>query len=71
MRKILKVGKIIKKWQERRVICPKCGCIFLYEDKDVIYFGSYNDVKIYCPHCKYTIDIGDLYYEQIMKCGVK
>ena len=58
--------KIIKKGTKKNQECDFCGCIFSYEEEDIITetfitknYGeeTFNQVKdvIYCPQCKKEI----------------
>lgn len=53
--------KIIKKGTKKNQECDFCGCIFSYEEEDIIIKTyreeTFNQVKdvIYCPQCKKEI----------------
>lgn len=51
--------EIIKKGRDLtpkyKAECPDCGCIFSYQEEDVLYRNFYNNVEyvnIRCPHCE-------------------
>lgn len=38
------------------VVCPKCGCEFECDSRDVEYYYDEPDGLIFCPTCKYGIN---------------
>ena len=47
--RIIKKGKIPPK--EKRITCPKCGCVFMYEPCDIHSDQREGDYVV-CPTCK-------------------
>lgn len=56
---------IIKEGTKKECTCSKCGCVFSYENEDIMHTGSttkmlcnppiYEKSFVQCPQCKYQI----------------
>ena len=47
--RIIKEGqKPITEWQME---CLRCGCIFVFDDRDVVVDDREGDEWVYCPEC--------------------
>ena len=60
MKKIIKHGKI----KEIETTCTNCGCIFTYEDEDIVQkenlpltSTNYRQTIVYCPDCGAEIQV--------------
>ena len=61
MKKVIKHGKL----KEIEITCPNCGCIFTYENEDIIQkenpsltsATSYRQTIVYCPDCGAEIQV--------------
>ena len=45
--KILKPGKA----EQRKFVCPKCGCIFVANTGDAEFLTTKNSPYVFCPTC--------------------
>lgn len=57
--------EIIKKGRDLtpkyKAECPNCGCIFSYQEEDVLYMDFNKNVyyaRIRCPHCENSFHTG-------------
>ena len=55
--RIIKEGK--KPKTEWEITCSKCGCVFVYDSKDVWYDQRENSEWVHCPTCHNTFDVKD------------
>lgn len=60
--------KIIKKGRDLtpkyKAECPTCGCIFSYQEEDVLYQDFHRNVRyanVRCPHC------GNNFYTELIE----
>ena len=52
--RIIKKGKLPPK--EKKMECPECGCVFMYERSD-IKCDQREGCWVVCPTCKKCIDV--------------
>ena len=54
-----------KKQYKYEQTCPKCGCVFGFNDNDVDVIGPFYDpvYSIYCPDCGYHMTTYDKDWE--------
>lgn len=55
--------KIIKQGTRKTIICEQCGCLFSYENEDIIYTNEHHtriDTEyLKCPQCDNKIILQD------------
>lgn len=59
--RIIKEGKLPLK--ERKMECNNCGCLFMYEQKD-IYSDQREGNYVVCPTCKKFINVYGVGYNK-------
>lgn len=52
--RVIKEGKLPP--QEKKMVCPKCGCVFMYDWSD-IHSDQREGDWVVCPTCKKFIDV--------------
>ena len=58
--RIIKGGK--KPATEWQMECLRCGCIFVFDNKDVLWDQRGNEECVHCPTCNNAINCKDRKY---------
>lgn len=69
--------KILKQGDQRGIIqyfgkCKVCGCEFLTEEADIIYFKGKNnqDAWVFCPNQRCTCGPGEIVYLSVKDSSI-
>ena len=55
--RIIKEGR--KPKTEWKVTCKECGCVFVFNSRDINYDQREGDEWVNCPNCRHAYDVKD------------